>query len=147
MRTVFLVVFMLSAFVSFGQSPNPVKWTFSGKKGNNPNEYILVASAHIQEGFHVFSPQPGGDGLLIPTEITISNKQSLTKTGSLIPQRRPVTKEMTGVGMVNYYEGDIDFTIRVEASKAPILEGILTFQCCNEQMCLPPTDVPFKVKL
>ena len=61
------------------QESSVVKWSFSNKKGNNPNEYIITATAKIQEGFHVFAPNPGGDGMLIPTEITISNKEDLKK--------------------------------------------------------------------
>ncbi len=138
---------MLSSVLSFAQDPSPVKWKFASKKGNNPNEYIITATATIQEGFHVFSPEPGGDGLLIPTELTITNKQLLTKVGTLTPLRRPITKNMEGVGMVNYYEGEVDFSLTVEASKSVTLNGTVSFQCCNDRMCLPPTDVPFKIKL
>ncbi len=120
--------------------------TFAAKQGNNPNEYILTATATIKQGFHVFAPQPGGDGLLIPTEISITTKDTKI-IRPLTPQRRPITKEMEGIGMVNYYEGEIEFHITVESKKGVTLTGIISSQCCNDQMCLPPTDVPFNVKL
>jgi len=147
MKNILVVLFMLSAFISFGQNPEPVKWTFSTKKGNNPNEYVLVATAKLQEGFHVFAPNPGGDGLLIATEVVLDHKEKYKKIGNLIPQRRPITKDMTGVGMVNYYEGEIEFTLTVETDKPGTLSGTITSQCCNEQMCFPPSDLPFNVKL
>jgi thiol:disulfide interchange protein DsbD len=133
--------------MGLAQNANPVKWTFSSKKGNNPHEYVLVATAKIQDGFHVFAPEPGGDGLLIPTEVAITNKTAFKKIGHLTPTRRPVTKNMEGIGMVNYYEGEIEFNLTVETDKPGSLSGTMSFQCCNDQMCLPPTDVPFKVKL
>ena len=147
MRYLLLIILLLPAFAGRSQTPSPVKWKFSGKKGNNPNEYVVVATATIKDSFHVFAPDPGGDGLLIATEATIKNKEQYKQVGSLVPQRRPITKNMEGVGMVNYYEGEIEFTLTI-VNDHPIgnLEGSITFQCCNNAMCLPPADVPFRIK-
>ncbi len=147
MKSIFFILCMSFSLLSFAQDSSPVKWTFSSKKGNNPNEYIITAKAKIQDGFHVFAPEPGGDGLLIPTEMTITNKETVKKIGSLTPQRRPITKEMTGIGMVNYYEGEIEFNMTVELPSPITITGIMSSQACNDKMCFPPTDIEFKLKL
>jgi hypothetical protein len=54
---------------------------------------------------------------------------------------------MEGVGMVNYFEGEIEFNMTIQSTKGATISGIMSSQCCNDQMCLPPSDVPFKVKL
>lgn len=136
---------MLGSFTLSAQDNNPVKWTFSVQKGSEANQYILKAVANVPEGFHVFAPDPGGDGLLIPTEITFTTTG--IKTGPMIAQRKPITKEMKGIGFVNYYEGEIEFTVTVEGSKLTKLVGQVTSQCCNDNMCLPPADSPFNIKL
>ncbi len=146
MKPFFFIALMLSSFLGLAQDPSAVRWTFASKPGNNPDEFILTASAKIQEGFHVFSPQPGGDGLLIPTEMTLTTK-GIKIVSPLAPQRRPVTKQMEGIGMVNYFEGEIEFNMIIQSKKGVTISGTMSSQCCNDQMCLPPTDVPFKVKL
>ena len=147
MKQVLFLIFLFASTFLQAQDLKPLTWKFSAKKGANANEYIITASASLQKEWHVFAPNPGGDGLLIPTEISITNKNAFKTIGALTPQRRPITKEMEGIGMVNYYEGDIEFNIVVEAIKPTTIEGIITSQCCNDKMCLPPSDVPFKIKL
>ena len=148
MKKILLVLLVLSSITSFAQdAASIVKWTFSSAKGSEPNKYILTASAKIDEGWHVFAPDPGGDGLLIPTEIKFTGKTVLKNVSKLIPFRRPITKEMTGVGFVNYYEGEITFTVSFEIAKPTTIAGTVSFQCCDDKMCLAPTDIPFKIKL
>lgn len=146
MKQLFFILLMLTSMISIAQDASPVKWTFSTRNGNHPNEYVLVAKANIQDGFHVFSTDPGGDGLMIPTDVVLKDKSAFKKTGSFIPTRRPITKNMEGIGMVNYFEGEIEFTLTVETDKAKAIEGILTYQCCNDKMCFPPTDISFNEK-
>jgi DsbC/DsbD-like thiol-disulfide interchange protein len=141
-------IFLISVSLSAGaQQPDPASWKFSVKKGNTSNAYIVTATATLQEGWHIFAPDPGGDGLLIPTEVTLDHPESFSKAGKLFAQRRPVTKEMDAVGMVNYYEGEIDLMFIVETTKPNKLSGIITYQCCNDRMCLPPKDMPFDLSL
>jgi len=146
MKSIFFIVFVFCSFFGVAQDPSAVTWAFTSKPGNNPDEFILTASAKIQEGFHVFSPQPGGDGLLIPTEMTLTTT-NIKIVKPLTPQRRPVTKHMEGIGMVNYFEGEIEFNMTIQSTKGATINGIMSSQCCNNLMCLPPSDVPFKVKL
>lgn len=148
MKNILFILFMIFSLQSVAQDPTKiVKWKFTAAKGNAEHQYIITAVAMIDSGWHVFAPEPGGDGLLIPTDLQFNGKNIPKNIGKFIPRRRPVTHNMEGVGMVNYYEGEIDFNITVEVSKAQTLTGIVSFQCCNDQMCLPPTDVPFSIKL
>lgn len=134
-------------FIVNAQTTSPVKWNFKAKKGHEANEYQLIFSAQLDKGFHVFAPEPGGDGLLIPTSVTLTHPELFTTKSPLIPQRRPVTKEMEGVGYVNYYEGEIEFILTVHTDKTNTVQGTLSFQCCNEAMCFPPRDIPFTINL
>ena len=138
---------MISSFATLAQDVSPVNWTFTSKPGSKQNEYIIIATAKIKEGFHVFSPNPGGDGFLIPTSINFAKSTFIKNVGTLTPQRRPITKEMEGIGMVNYYEGEVDFNITVETDKHITLHGTVSSQACNDKMCFPPSDVDFTIKL
>lgn len=147
MKKFFLFALFLSAYQLFAQDLKPVKWAFSISKNEKTQVYTLSALATIEDGWHVFAPEPGGDGLLIPTEVKITNQKGVQTIGSLTPARRPVTHDMDGIGMVNYYEGEINFTIEFTANQVNTLQGMASFQCCNDKMCLPPTDIPFSLKL
>ncbi len=148
MKQLITIFFLVLSLQSLAQDPKQiVQWTVTASKAQTANHYLLTASAHIDKGWHVFAPEPGGDGLLIPTEIRFEDKSPVKNQGKLIAKRKPINRNMEGVGMVNYYEGDITFTIDVEVSKTATLNGVMSYQCCNENMCLPPTEVPFTLKL
>ncbi|MBK7762712.1 MAG: hypothetical protein IPI46_04980 [Bacteroidetes bacterium] len=148
MKNLLFILFMSFTLQSIAQDPAKiVKWKFSSTKGNAEHQYVITAVATIDSGWHVFAPEPGGDGLLIPTDLQFNGKNMPKNVGKFTPRRRPITHEMEGVGMVNYYEGEVDFIIIVEVDKAQTLTGMVSFQCCNDKMCLPPTDVPFTIKL
>ncbi|HNB82470.1 MAG TPA: protein-disulfide reductase DsbD family protein [Chitinophagaceae bacterium] len=140
-----LLVFF-SVQVSAQDPTKIVNWKTEVKPGEAANQYIFTLSARIDSGWHVFAPVPGGDGLLIPTEIIFEDHSPVSHQGPLVPERKPVTRMMDGVGMVNYYEGEIRFTMKISTEKSGALKGKISYQCCNENMCLPPAEVPFSVK-
>lgn len=145
MKYTFLLAMMFLMTSLHAQDFNPVKWQFTLEKNQDKSGYTLLASATVEKEWHVFAPDPGGDGLLIPTEVVIEEPKGL-KIGAILPSRRPISKEMDGIGMVNYYEGEITFTLAIDAEKITSLTGKASFQCCNDKMCLPPRDIPFSLK-
>jgi hypothetical protein len=60
---------------------------------------------------------------------------------------KEISKNMEGVGLVNYYEHEVVFKINVEPYQVHSVTGNISYQLCNDMMCLPPTEVPFNIKL
>jgi hypothetical protein len=149
MKNILIATMLL--FVAIGAKaqdiPSPIKWKFDIKKGAVANEYTLYATAEIESGWHVFAPEPGGDGLLIPTSIKIEDNSNIQTENKLQVMGKITTAEMDGVGTVNYVEKVGTFAMPFVAHITTTLKGVLTYQCCNEKMCLPPTDVPFSVEV
>ena len=147
MKNVLFICLMLIGFGAKAQeSQTPVFFKFDVKK-NAVNNFTIYATATIEKGWHVFTTDPGGDGLLIPTSINIDENKDITILKPFILEGKFVSHEMEGMGKVNYVENVGQFTINITTKTATKLIGTLTYQCCNDRMCLPPTDVPFSVDL
>jgi DsbC/DsbD-like thiol-disulfide interchange protein len=50
---------------------------------------------------------------------------------------------------VNYYEKTVDFVqvVKVKGKAKTSLTGKVEFMVCNDEKCLPPSEVPFTINL
>lgn len=147
MKTLFSLVLFFASFIACAQTPDPVKWQFWAEKESDGQTYTLYAKASINPGWHLFGLHPGGDGLLIPTSLTVENREQYRDVGALMVEGKEVRKQMEGVGMVSYYENEVVFKLSLIPYKPCTAVGFISFQLCNDRMCLPPAEVPFSVKL
>jgi hypothetical protein len=137
---------LLFSFVAKAQ--NPVKFTTKYDKATN----TAIVHVQLEKGFHVFAKDAGGDGLAIPTIITIdwkdAKKKSIKKQELDDKNASIVAHEVTmeGFGVVRYYEGEFDFTVPV-APKAASASIAISYQICNDKMCLPPKDITLPLKI
>lgn len=144
MRYLFLFCFLcLSVFAKAQGGQKPLKWSFDIQK-KAEGKYMLIAKVTIQKGWHVFTPDPGGDGLLIPTTLTLATSEPVEHQEKLTVVSEVITKEIKEIGTVHYVEGDAEFQMPLLTSaKQVTLKGTLSYQICNDSMCLPPTDEKF----
>jgi thiol:disulfide interchange protein len=125
----------------------PVQWSFNAVKVNN-DEYEVRATANIQNGWYVYSQSLEKEGP-IPTTLEIYKNPAIEVNGK--PEEVGVKKEdydknydMKIVKLVG--EVTIKQRVRLKDAAATV-SGVVTFQTCNNEMCIPPQDVPFKVAL
>lgn len=123
----------------------PVQWKFEAEK-NNTGSYTLIATATIEKGWHVFTTEPGGDGSLIPTTLTIDENKGIKIIQPFRATSKITRSHIDGFGEVNYVEGMGQFSVNFTIQNKELV-GTLSYQCCNDKMCLPPTDIPFRVEL
>lgn len=147
MKTLFSLILLFVSFLAGAQVLDPIKWQFWSEKESDGQSYTLYAKASINPGWHVFSLNPGGDGLLIPTGLTVENREQYRDVGALMVEGKEIRKEMEGVGMVSYYENEVVFKLSLIPYKPCIASGFISFQLCNDRMCLPPAEAAFSVKL
>lgn len=147
MKVLFFFLFsFLSVSSIVAQEKNPIKWSFYTKQ-NNDLSYTVYAKAIMEEGWHVFALDPGGDGLLIPTQLTIAENKAIIKKGKVEVEGDLVKANMEGIGNVNYYEKEVIFKQKITVTNQKKVSGTISFQMCNEHMCLPPEDLNFTVEL
>ena len=147
MKAFFTLLALLVSVFALAQQPQPVNWTFQLQKDKATQRYTFEAKGIIGQGWHVFTHNPGGDGLLIPTSLTLDHADKVSELSEINSLGNIITKEMEGVGVVNYPEHEARFTIQFKTIELKTVEGTLSYQLCNEAMCLPPTDVKFTLKI
>jgi len=104
-----------------------------------------VFTAAIDKGWHVYSTDLG-DGGPISATFNVDNKSGVELVGKL----KPVGKEVATFDKlfemkVRYFENTAKFVQKVKfTGGAYAIEGYLEYGACDDESCLPPTQVPFK---
>ncbi len=129
---------------SFAQmTDDPTAWKYEVKKKSG-NEYQLVFHVQLQDHWHIWSMQPGGDGMLIAPSFTFNTNKAVKMNGKMTETGKKTTTTMEGIdGKVNYLSGTVDFTQNVTVNGHTKITGKHTYQVCNDQMCLAPKDKEF----
>lgn len=126
----------------------PVSWNFSAKKIADKT-YEVHLTASIGGNWHMYSQNVGVDGP-VPTTITLTKNPLLTPDGKPKEVGKVIKKkEDVWDGIVNYYEKTVDFVqvVKVKGSAKTNLAGKVEFMVCNDEKCLPPTEVEFSVNI
>jgi hydroxyethylthiazole kinase-like sugar kinase family protein len=57
-------------------------------------------------------------------------------------------EEVFGVDVV-YYKDKVDFVqvVKLKSKVKTVISGTVEFMACNEEQCLPPNEIPFKIAL
>lgn len=127
------------------QIQEPVKFKTELKTLSGTDAEI-VFTATIDKGWHVYSTDLG-DGGPISATFNIDSKSGVEVVGKL----KPVGKEIAVFDKlfemnVRYFANTVQFVQKLKLTGgAYSIEGYLQYGACNDESCLPPTDVPFKI--
>lgn len=142
-----LFSFLLLNFVVYvlqAQIQDPVKFK-TELKSLSDTEAEIVFTATIDKGWHVYSTELG-DGGPISATFNVDSKSGIEPVGKL----KPVGKEIATFDKlfemkVRYFENTAKFIQKVKfTGGAYAIDGYLEYGACNDESCLPPTQVPFK---
>lgn len=142
-----IISFLLLSFVVYAlqaQIKDPVKFK-TELTPLSDTEAEVVFTAAIDKGWHVYSTDLG-DGGPISATFNIDNKSGVELLGKL----KPVGKEVATFDKlfemkVRYFENTAKFVQKVKfTGGAYAIEGYLEYGACDDESCLPPTQVPFK---
>lgn len=142
-----LISFLLLSFAVLGlqaQIMDPVKFK-TELKNVSDTEAEIVFTATIDNGWHVYSTELG-DGGPISATFNVEKKSGVEPVGKL----KPVGKEIDTFDKlfemkVRYFEHTAKFVQKLKLTGgAYAIEGYLEYGACNDESCLPPTEVPFK---
>jgi Disulphide bond corrector protein DsbC len=149
MKQLFITAFAIFiAFTVYAQSGSAkqVKWTFASKKIAE-NTFEIRMTANIMGNYHMYAQQAGAEGP-IPTSFTFSPNPLVSFDGKVKEQGKMIKKyESAWPGMVNYFEKKVDFVqvIKLKGKVKTSLSGKVEFVVCNDNECLPPSEVEFKI--
>ena len=126
------------------QIQDPVKFK-SELKTLAADEAEVVFTAAIDKGWHVYSTDLG-DGGPISATFNVEKISGAEVAGKL----KPVGKEISTFDKlfemkVRYFENTAQFVQKLKLTGGAYqLEGYLEYGACNDENCLPPTQVPFQ---
>ena len=139
-----LLLIVATSQTVFGQIMEPVHFSSSMKELSD-SEAEIIFSATIDPGWHVYSTDIGDEGPIRATFNAV--KMDGVKTvGSLRATTKPVEKydDMFGTTL-RFFEGKVVFKQKVKFTSAKyLIDCYLEYGACNDQNCLPPTQVAFR---
>ena len=139
-----LSILLILTLVANAQMMEPVKFTSTLKTGKTA-EGEIIFSGKIDKGWHVYSTNLGSDGP-IEASFTVNKLDGVELVGKLTPVGKEISEydEMFGMKL-RYFEGAVKFVQKVKFTKPNYsIDCYLTYGTCNDQMCMPPTDVELK---
>jgi len=144
----FLILLFAIPTMLFAEAPEPVKWGFEAQKVSE-GVYDLIYTAEIDKNWNVYSQfiEEGGP---VPTMITYEDMGGATLDGTATEAgHKKEGMDPIFEMMVIKFLDDEDYVItqRVKATTPGKVKGYLTFMTCNNEHCLPPTDIDFVLDL
>ncbi|CAA6829534.1 MAG: Unknown protein [uncultured Aureispira sp.] len=147
MKYLFSILFVTFTTLSFAQTNNVVSWTFESKK-TAPNEYTVVMKATVSNGWYIYSQYLESDDGPVPTQIVLEENEGIVLEGKATEEGTKIAgfDDMFGMNITKYKK-QLVITQKVKAKKLEKFKGYITFMSCNDNQCLPPSDVPFEITL
>ena len=143
-KLLFPFVLLLFAVAVQAQIQDPVKFN-SELKILAADEAEVVFTAAIDKGWHVYSTDLGDGG---PISATFNVEKIFG--AEVVGKLKPVGKEISTFDKlfemkVRYFENTAQFVQKLKLTGGAYqLEGYLEYGACNDENCLPPTQVPFQ---
>ena len=123
----------------------PIIIEYTPKKLRAGVRNLLKVSFDIPEGFDIMGHKPSEE-FLVPAELILEQPEGITIDEPSYPEATEEKFEWSEITL-RVYKGkfDVDVPIEVAAGKSGGLElhGILSFQGCTENQCLPPKKQEF----
>ena len=131
---------------AYAQFHQPVQFTVKEKKLSD-TEIEVVFTGSVDPGWHVYSTDIA-DGGPTKAELTLEKRKGVKPKGGLRATGK-VKREMDEMfGMeLSYMEGTASFAQKFTLTGGDYeVAGYLTYGACNDENCIPPTNVDFSFK-
>ncbi len=138
-----LTLFICASAIALAQFQNPV--TFSATQKKVSDDVLEVTfQGSVDAGWHVYGTDIA-DGGPTRAELTLETQKGVKPDGTLraTGKVQKAMDEMFGME-VSYMEGAASFVQRFTITEPEYeVAGYLTYGACNDQNCIPPTNVEF----
>ncbi len=159
-----LLMLLLSAVLSVSatvaghslQIPKePVQWSVRAELAGEPlkagDKFVLHLTAKIADGWHLYSTEQE-EGGPIPTRIVLPPDQPFEKDGPIASLEPKTAFDPNFNLMTAYFEETAVYSIPMKVSATAAAGASearvnVSFQTCNDQLCLPPKTVKLAVKI
>ncbi|RYD82738.1 MAG: hypothetical protein EOP53_02875 [Sphingobacteriales bacterium] len=139
-----ILMFTLISMPLWSQSKKDISWETKAVK-TAPNEYDIIFTATLTDGWHVYSQfiEQGGP---IPTTFTYTKgNYSLVGKTEEKGHAEKIFDPNFEMNLI-FFSGKADFVQHIKLSgPTETVSGSFEFMICNDKMCLPPENIPFTV--
>lgn len=134
---------MLVSILAMAQMQTPVHFSVSQKQVS-PSEVDIIFTGKIDKGWHVYSTGLPDDGPISAT-LTSETSEGAKAEGKLKAQGKEISQFDNLFGMkLRFFENSVTFVQRYKLTAEKYhIKGFLEYGACNDQSCLPPTQVEF----
>lgn len=147
----FFYTLALSMLCTFGWSQilEPVKWEMTSE-ALGEDEYNLIFTARIDAGWSIYSQFTDDEGP-VPTSFNFDDGAHYERLGAVVEKGKK--KEgpdplFANVTVIKFTKGPVLFTQKVKVTDySKPIAGWLEFMTCDDEKCLPPTEIDFSFKL
>jgi thiol:disulfide interchange protein DsbD len=112
-------------------------------------QFSVAIDVQIQNDWHINSNKPN-DQFLIPTALRIASSDAYKIKRITFPEhilkRLAFSDTPLAVFEGNFFV-QFEGTITAETDSVVNVAGTFYYQGCNDQVCLPPTEIPFSLKI
>lgn len=150
MRNIFLIglFLILNANTARSQFESPVKWEISVNQVKD-GVYKIRFDAEIKEPWHMYAARLEREGP-IPTTFIFEDNSAYKLVGELNEIVKPLIKFDEGfrfnVGMY-YKKASFSQEVKTITGNNVVVNASVEYQCCNDEICLPPVTETFNIKL
>ncbi|WP_116107123.1 protein-disulfide reductase DsbD family protein [Lewinella sp. IMCC34191] len=123
----------------------PVSWALLVEEMGG-DRYRLSLTGTMAESWTVYSKDVDPTIGPIPTEWAITGTDGVEALGTVTETADHLKKKYDTTWEAEVAKidgGTVTYSQVVRAPDSQPIEGYLTFQTCNDEMCLPPRDIPF----
>ena len=139
-------VLLLLVTTATAQIVDAVQGTGELKKSKDGQEAELLFHMRIAPGWHVYSPRVKGGP--IPATFNVTKLEGAEKIGGLTFRGKEIKKYDTQFEEdMLFFENRVTFVQKIRFKGGPYnIDCYLEYGACNDEMCLPPSEVAVKEK-
>ena len=147
MKRLILLATILSPLFCIGQQ-SPITWSFEAKALDN-GQYEIHCIADIEQGWYIYSQHLDPDEGPIPTSILLEEGEGYEVVGKAMESGNKKEGHDAIFDMfIIKYSDQATFSRIIELKNNSVtITGAIEFMTCDDEQCLPPTEVPFELSI
>ncbi len=146
MKKILLLFIALFALMNLSAQDRKITFT-SCVNVLNDTEAEIIITGKIAKSWHMYSFNPGGDGLAIVPDVQIEAVKGIQKLGKVKERGKLITEEVIGEKW-NWYKNKVQYIQKIKFDNLDKkLKWNIYYTICNDQGCLPPVTENYVVDL
>ncbi|WP_246865795.1 protein-disulfide reductase DsbD family protein [Croceivirga thetidis] len=146
-KAFFFLTILMFVSNTWGQLYEPVEWSTSINKIGD-NDFELITNATIESGWHLYSQHVPEDGP-IPTTFYFEELEGRFElVGETQEEEGHTILDPVFEMEIKYFEDAVQFKQRIKTlSTINVVNAFVEFMVCDDEKCLPPTEVELVFEL